>query len=343
MQHRRRAASRTASSYTVQLALRCAEFLPPGDGTPFRINKPLLEDVVEDILEVEEVRSITDVDELCGHLFALLEVGEEVRGIADVDELHGHLFALLEVKEVHGIADVDELQSHLFALLEIEEVCSITDVDASVDEPRNHLLCDMQPILLLLAVKHRMQGMDMVKQRFVFPDMQSDQMTGTWRTSRAGRRTTTRPRGVVPTLGTMCLRSCTGILPVSRRCRLRRSGRVWQCGTHEQVRPCNDEGERTLRCPTNRQSQRDLNTMDINVISFGKEERVSEEEVGGPHGLDRGREKGVNGQRCFQCGPQGHSKNIQASRKGVAALGAWDHWQAVRDRSVEVRREGPGK
>ena len=44
-------------------------------------------------------------------------------------------------------------------------------------------------------------------------------------------------------------------------------------------------------------------TMDINVISFRKEERVSEEGVGGPHGLDRGREKGVNGQRCFQCGP----------------------------------------
>ncbi len=81
---------------------------------------------------------------------------------------------------------------------------------------------------------------------------------------------------------------------------------MWQCGTHEQVQPCHDEGERTPRRPTNWQSQRDPDAMDVDVILFGKEERLSEEKVGGLHGLDRGREKGVNGRRCFQCGPQGH-------------------------------------
>jgi len=49
---------------------RFGAFLPPGDGTPFRIDEPLLEDVVEDVLEVEEVRDVADVDELRGHLFA---------------------------------------------------------------------------------------------------------------------------------------------------------------------------------------------------------------------------------------------------------------------------------
>src|SRR5260221_12290639 len=46
------------------------------DRTPFRINKPLLEHVVKDVLEVEEGRGIIDVDELRGCLFALLEVDE---------------------------------------------------------------------------------------------------------------------------------------------------------------------------------------------------------------------------------------------------------------------------
>jgi len=39
-------------------------FLPPGDGAPLWVHEPLLEDVVEDILEVEHV---ADIDELCGH------------------------------------------------------------------------------------------------------------------------------------------------------------------------------------------------------------------------------------------------------------------------------------
>ena len=34
------------------------------------IDEPLLEDVVEDILEVEEVRGVADVDELRSHRFA---------------------------------------------------------------------------------------------------------------------------------------------------------------------------------------------------------------------------------------------------------------------------------
>jgi len=45
-------------------------FLPPGDGTPFRIGKLFLEDMVKDVLEVEEVHSVADIDELRGHLFA---------------------------------------------------------------------------------------------------------------------------------------------------------------------------------------------------------------------------------------------------------------------------------
>jgi len=53
-----------------RLEARRGAFLPPGDGTPFRVDEALLEDVVEDVLEVEEVRGVADVDELRGHLFA---------------------------------------------------------------------------------------------------------------------------------------------------------------------------------------------------------------------------------------------------------------------------------
>jgi len=38
--------------------------LPPGDGAPLGIDEALLEDVVEDVLKVEQVRSVADVDEL---------------------------------------------------------------------------------------------------------------------------------------------------------------------------------------------------------------------------------------------------------------------------------------
>jgi len=38
--------------------------LPPGDRAPLGVNEALLEDVVEDVLEVKQVRSVADVDEL---------------------------------------------------------------------------------------------------------------------------------------------------------------------------------------------------------------------------------------------------------------------------------------
>jgi hypothetical protein len=38
--------------------------LPPGDGAPLGFYEPLLEDVVEDVLEVEEVGGVADIDEL---------------------------------------------------------------------------------------------------------------------------------------------------------------------------------------------------------------------------------------------------------------------------------------
>ena len=73
-QRRRRAASRAAREQLLhgaaRLEARRGAFLPPGDGTPFGIDGPLLEDVVEDVLEVEEVRGVADVDELRSHLFA---------------------------------------------------------------------------------------------------------------------------------------------------------------------------------------------------------------------------------------------------------------------------------
>jgi len=45
-----------------------AAVLPPSDGAPLGVHEALLEDIVEDVLEVEELRGVTDVDELCGDL-----------------------------------------------------------------------------------------------------------------------------------------------------------------------------------------------------------------------------------------------------------------------------------
>ena len=42
--------------------------LPPGDGAPLAIDESLLEDIVEDVLKVEQVRSLADIDELGGDL-----------------------------------------------------------------------------------------------------------------------------------------------------------------------------------------------------------------------------------------------------------------------------------
>ena len=42
--------------------------LPPADGAPLGVHEPLLEDVIEDIFEVEQLRGVADVDELRGHL-----------------------------------------------------------------------------------------------------------------------------------------------------------------------------------------------------------------------------------------------------------------------------------
>lgn len=50
------------------LQTRGGAVLPPGDGTPLGINETLLEDVVEDILKVEQVRGVADIDELSSDL-----------------------------------------------------------------------------------------------------------------------------------------------------------------------------------------------------------------------------------------------------------------------------------
>jgi hypothetical protein len=46
------------------LQTRGGGVLPPGDRAPLGIHEPLLEDVFEDVLEVEELRRVADVDEL---------------------------------------------------------------------------------------------------------------------------------------------------------------------------------------------------------------------------------------------------------------------------------------
>jgi len=50
------------------LQTRGGAVLPPADGAPLGIDESLLEDVVEDILKVEQVRSVADIDELSSDL-----------------------------------------------------------------------------------------------------------------------------------------------------------------------------------------------------------------------------------------------------------------------------------
>jgi hypothetical protein len=42
--------------------------LPPGDRAPLGIYKSLIENVVEDVFEIEEVRRVADIEKLCGNL-----------------------------------------------------------------------------------------------------------------------------------------------------------------------------------------------------------------------------------------------------------------------------------
>lgn len=42
--------------------------LPPRDGAPLGVDESLLEDVIEDVLKVEQVRGVADIDELSGNL-----------------------------------------------------------------------------------------------------------------------------------------------------------------------------------------------------------------------------------------------------------------------------------
>lgn len=42
--------------------------LPPADGAPLGVDESLLEDVIEDVLKVEQVRSVADIDELSSDL-----------------------------------------------------------------------------------------------------------------------------------------------------------------------------------------------------------------------------------------------------------------------------------
>jgi hypothetical protein len=50
------------------LETRRGAVLPPDDRAPLRVHISLLEDVVEDILKVVQVRPIATVNELCSHL-----------------------------------------------------------------------------------------------------------------------------------------------------------------------------------------------------------------------------------------------------------------------------------
>lgn len=51
-----------------RLDARSGTFLPPRDGAPLGVHEPLLENVVKDVLEVEQLRSVADVDELRSRL-----------------------------------------------------------------------------------------------------------------------------------------------------------------------------------------------------------------------------------------------------------------------------------
>jgi len=50
------------------LDTRGGAILPPGDGAPLGVHEALLEDVVENVLEIEELRGVGDFDELGGDL-----------------------------------------------------------------------------------------------------------------------------------------------------------------------------------------------------------------------------------------------------------------------------------
>ncbi len=75
-QRRRGAASCAACEQPLdgvaRLEARRGAFFPPSNGTPCRIDKPLLEDMVEDVLNVEELRGVADVDELRSDLFTCM-------------------------------------------------------------------------------------------------------------------------------------------------------------------------------------------------------------------------------------------------------------------------------
>jgi len=61
--------------------------LPPGDGAPLGVDKALLEDIVEDVLEVEQTGSVADVDELSSDLLLRarrLVVGDPELGGVDL-------------------------------------------------------------------------------------------------------------------------------------------------------------------------------------------------------------------------------------------------------------------
>jgi len=49
---------------TASLQTRGGAVLPPGDGAPLAVDESLLEDVIEDVLKVEQVRSVADIDKL---------------------------------------------------------------------------------------------------------------------------------------------------------------------------------------------------------------------------------------------------------------------------------------
>ena len=59
--------------------------LPPRDGAPLGIDEALLEDVIEDVLKVEQLRGVANVDELSGDL--LVRAGRLVVGNPELGTL----------------------------------------------------------------------------------------------------------------------------------------------------------------------------------------------------------------------------------------------------------------
>jgi len=160
--------------------------------------------------------------------------------------------------------------------------------------------------LLLLAVTNCVQRKDMVKQLFVFSDMQFDQAAGTWKEVEGWETSHNAIVWAYAEAGYDVLE----IVYWNLAGRLERKGVAPVSG----FRPTMMVRE-PPRHPTNWQSQRDPDTMGVDVISFRNKERMSEK--GKSEGLDRGRGKGANDRRCFQCGQQGHQKKNCPSRKGV--------------------------